>query len=158
MVRIQSTGQLKRMKIAVEGLEKKRVSVGWFDTAKYSNGVPVAYVAAIQEFGYPTGGIPARPFVRPTLASKKTQWSEILKAGGSQVVKGAMTVDQMLGQFGMLAAGNISEAIAAVSDPALAASTIRARAARRASPGASIKPLVDTGLMIQSVSSRVEDV
>ena len=146
------------MRVAVDALASKRVSAGWFDSAKYTDGTPVAYVAAIQEFGYPQGGIPARPFIRPTVASKTTEWTKLIERGGSQVMRGTMTVDQMLGQFGMLVAGQIGEAIKAVSDPPLADSTVRARERRRASPGVSRKPLVDTGLMIQSVSSRVEDV
>lgn len=157
-MKIESSGQIKKMRIAVDALASKRVSVGWFDNSKYMDGTPVAYVAAIQEFGYPQGSIPARPFIRPTMASKAAQWTRTLERGGSQVMRGTMTVDQMLGQFGMLVAGQVGEAIKAVSDPPLAESTVRARASRRVSPGVSKKPLVDTGLMIQSVASKVEDV
>lgn len=146
----------EKMQKAVQDLQAKSLRVGFFDSAKYEDGTPVAYVATIHEFGSPSNGIPARPFMRPAIAENKTQWAALLGAGSKRVLSGKMEVDQMLGQVGMQAAGEVSESIAAVSTPALKPSTIAARAAKRATPGASTKPLVDTGLMIQSVSHKVE--
>lgn len=147
-----------KLEQAIEGLESKQLRVGFFDTARYDDGTPVAYVATIQEFGYPEGNIPARPFMRPTVTDKQSQWKSRLAAGAKHVTAGKMTVPQMLGQFGMQVAGEVSQSIAAVTTPALKASTLAARKSKRKSSGVSTKPLVDTGLMIQSVSSKVEDV
>lgn len=141
---------------ALKEIQDKKLRVGFFDTAKYEDGTPVAYVATIQEFGNPSGGIPARPFMRPTVDDKKTEWKTELADGAHAVLNGKATVDQMYGQVGAMAAGNIGETIASITSPALAQSTIDARASKRKTAGVSTKPLVDTGLMIQSVDFQVE--
>lgn len=41
----------EKLRILVEGLGKSKGRVGWFESAKYADGTPVAYVAAIQEYG-----------------------------------------------------------------------------------------------------------
>ena len=46
----------------------KTVAVGFFATAKYPDGTPVAAVAAFQEFGVPDNNIPERPFFRNSIA------------------------------------------------------------------------------------------
>lgn len=151
-------GLSEHLQKAIADLETKRLSVGWFDTAKYEDGTPVAYVATIQEFGYPGGNIPPRPFMRPTIAEKRDEWTDTLRKGSKQVINGKLTVTQMLGQFGMMASGEIAQTISQVTSPPLKPSTLRARQSRKKTPGVSTKPLVDTGLLIQSVSSKVEDV
>lgn len=139
----------------IKDVESKRLAVGFFDTSKYPNGTPVAYVASIQEFGSPP--IPPRPFMRPAIAANKQEWTDILRKGMKAVIDGRATVEQVYGQVGMRAAGQVSQEISNVFTPPLAAATIAARQAKRKTPGVSTKPLVDTGLMIQSVSSKVED-
>lgn len=142
---------------AIEQLKKKVLKVGWFDTSKYADGTPVAYVAVVQEMGDPKSGIPSRPFMRPTAKTKKEEWKKTLAAGSRKVVRGELDTVTMLDSFGGVAAGDIATAISKVDSPPLAASTIAARKRKRKSPGVSVKPLVDTGLMIQSVSRQVED-
>ena len=142
---------------AVQDLQTKQARVGFFDTANYPDGTPVAYVATIQEFGYAAGGIPPRPFMRPTIQEQRNAWRQSLGRGAKAVLNDRLTVEQMLSQFGMSAAGDISRTISKVDTPPLADSTIAARQSKRKSPGVSRKPLVDTGLMIQSVSSDVVD-
>ncbi len=142
---------------AIRDLGHKRLRVGFFDTAKYPDGTPVAYVATIQEFGYPQGGIPARPFMRPTIAQQQAAWRESLRKGARATLNGRLTAQQMLTQFGLAAAGDVSKTISLIDTPPLAESTIAARKSRRKSPGVSVKPLVDTGLMIGAVSSQVTD-
>lgn len=158
MVKVESQGNRQHIEQALKDLESKALKVGWFETAQYEDGTPVAYVATIQEFGYPAGGIEARPFVRPTVREKENEWQQMLAKGAKQVVEGNLTVAQMLDAFGASAVGDIQEAITAVTEPALKDSTIRARKSRRRSAGVSTKPLIDTGLMLQSVSRKVEDV
>lgn len=142
---------------AVRDLKRKRLRVGFFDTAKYPNGTPVAYVAAIQEFGYPNGGIPPRPFMRPTVAQQQSAWRDSLRKGARATLNGRITTQQMFAQFGLAAAGDISKTISLITTPALDPSTIASRKSRRKSPGVSEKPLVDTGILIGAVSSQVSD-
>ena len=181
---IRATSASKALAAAIKDLGSKEMRVGWFDTAKYEDGTPVAYVAAIQEFGYPGGSIPARPFMRPTVEEKKAEWQTTLGAGSKRVLSGKMTVEQMLGQFGMQVAGDVGVTIASINSPPLSPITLLLRQHKKgggkvtgktvgnaaAASGfvpkdgaakalnVSDKPLVDTGYLIQSVSSKVIDV
>lgn len=139
----------------MKDVASKRLAVGWFDTAKYPDGTPVAAVAARNEFGDPP--VPPRPFMRPAMAENKAEWADLIRKGFKASIDGKATVEQVYGQVGMRAAGQVSSQIASVFIPPLSTSTIAARQAKRKTPGVSTKPLVDTGLMIQSVSSKVED-
>lgn len=142
---------------AIKDLAHKQARVGFFENSKYEDGTPVAYVATIQEFGYAGGGIPPRPFMRPTIAEQRNAWRQTLAKGANAVMNGRLTVQMMLEQFGMMAAGDVKKTIAAVATPALKQSTLDARQRRKKTPGVSNKPLVDTGFLISQVSSDVVD-
>jgi len=138
---------------AMDEIGKKQGRVGFFEHSKYPDGTPVAYVASIQEL-HPEH---ARPFMRPTVEEQRLAWRESLLIGNKAVITGKIDVTNMLQQFGMLAAGDVRKTISQIMDPPLAPATIAARQRRRKTPGVSTKPLVDTGLLIQSVTSDVVD-
>ncbi len=147
---------LEAMQKALRELERKEIRVGFFDTAHYPDGTPVAYVAAIQEFGY--GPIPPRPFMRPAQAKNKEKWLAALSRGAKLSFVGQIDITMVMAQVGMVAAGDVQKAIKAVTAPPLAQSTIDARQSRLSGKkAASKKPLVDTGQMLQSVTSAVVD-
>ena len=52
------------------------VQVGFLADARYPDGKPVAMIAAIQEYGAPSVGIPPRPFFRNMIAAKKGEWPD----------------------------------------------------------------------------------
>lgn len=144
---------LEAMEKALKELASRGVEVGFQEDKQYPDGTPIAYVAAIQEFGpY------ARPFFRPTMEAKKLEWGVNVARGAIAVANGKIGVDAMLQQVGMSAAGDIQKAIIAVTAPPLKDSTIAARARRNAAGQASTKPLVDTGQMLRAVDSVVVDV
>ena len=140
---------------AIRDIQSKKLRVGWFETARYQDGTPVAYVAAIQEFGH--GAIPPRPFMRPTIEAQRQAWRETLRKGAKQVLSERLTFEQMLTAFGMAAAGQVAESIKAVTAPPLSPRTLAARQAKKKTPGVSAKPLIDTSLMFQSVTAQVSD-
>lgn len=149
------------LKTIIEGFGDLRLRVGFFDTARYPDGTPVAYVAAIHEFGAPGQGIPPRPFMRPAAEQNGPEWNRQMAAGAAAVARGAYTPQQVLDQIGGLAAGNVSEAIAAVTAPPLKEATIEAKARKYADggakgPGSLGKPLVESGLLIQSPTYVVD--
>lgn len=124
---------------------------GYFETARYADGTPVAYVAAINEFGYPAGGIPMRATMRPTAADKGApggEWAQIAAKGARACLNGTTTPTAALEALTLRAAGDVGKAIVALTAPALSPRTIAAK-------GFS-KPLVDTGQMLQSVTGVVE--
>ena len=141
----------------LEQLQHREIQIGFFETAVYPDGTPVAYVAAIQEFG--SGPIPPRPFLRPAAADNKDKWGKLVASGVKAALREAIELDSALAQVGMLGASDVQNAIRAVSSPGLAESTIRNRRTRTTrNKNQSTKPLVDTGQMLQSVTSKVETV
>lgn len=93
--------------------KERSVDVGWFSEAKYDNGIPVAWIALLNEYGYVTSGKykgyhPPRPFFRTfwqaysttEIATKlhiiplvqqvslgKMTWNQLYKEVGDNLVK-----------------------------------------------------------------------
>ena len=121
------------------------VKVGFFSTAKYQDGTPVAAVAAWNEFGTKT--IPERPFFRNALAESERGVSNILAKG---IDTKKMVVDERLaGRVGAYVAGQVMESITALKGPPNASETVRRKG--------STNPLIDTGMMRASVGWSVEE-
>lgn len=153
---IRRTSNASAIKKVLEELGRKEIKVGFFESAKYPDGTPIAYVAAIQEFGH--GPIPPRPFMRPAEQQNAAKWQKGIAAGFKAALNGAVTIEHALEQVGMVAAGDVRKAIKAVTAPPLARSTVQARQRRlKGKKSASTKPLVDSGQMIQAVTSAVVD-
>lgn len=131
---------------AISGLDKVQGKVGWFETAHYEDGTPVAYVAAIQEFG--TDRIPARPFMRPAVADHGGEWIDLMARGAKAALDGRYTPEQVLEAVTLQAAGDVAKKISAVTAPPLSPVTVKRKGFD--------KPLVDTGQMLQSVTGIVE--
>ena len=148
---------IERLRKELESIKKARLEVGFFDTAVYPSGVPVAYVASVHEFGW--GPIPARPFMRPAMSANRNKWQTNFLGGFKAVVNGQLTTRQVLDQMGMKISGQIKESIQSVTSPPLQDSTIEARLSKLANGGKGAqgtisKPLVATGLMLNSVDYK----
>ena len=150
MARVSSQGGLERLQKSIADMQTKRAAVGFFDTAHYTDGTPVAQVAIAQEFGIID---PPRSFMRSTISEQKAAWQATLAQGSKRVMADKMTAEQMLSAIGQVVAGQIKEKIAAIMSPGLHPATLAARERRG---NTSTKPLVDTGTLISSVSSKVE--
>lgn len=124
------------------------------------NQTPVAYIAAIHEYGAPSRNIPPRPFFRPTFSAQKKNWVKT----GAELLRNGASVEDMLDLVSARAAGDVKETLSNILSPPLAVSTkiARNRKAHQRSakygktPNAvSIKPLVDTGLLFDSIDHVV---
>jgi hypothetical protein len=150
----------KQLEIMLKNVGNKVGKVGWLDRSAYEGGVPVAYVAAIQEYGYAPKNIPPRPFMRITIANKQNEWKALSERGAKAIVKGNSNTYQVMEGIGLRAAGDVRRTISTIQDPPLKESTIKARLARRANKktiGNLRKPLVDTGFMLGTLTNSVED-
>lgn len=158
-MRVAGPGE-KKLQNLVNGLDSTNVGkVGWFKLSQYEDGTPVAYVATIQEYGYPEGNIPARPMLRPTIISKKKKWAKMAEQGAKDILNGGSTIDSVLEKIGQSAAGDARKTITAITEPPLSPLTIQARLAKRSNKtkvGNLTKPLVDTGLLLNSLTNVVE--
>ena len=135
-------------------IKKSKIEVGFFESAKYPDGTPVAYVAAIQEFGYPAGNIPSRPFFRNAI-SQNDGWKPLATKAMSAVVEGRIELNQALNQMGLKMAADVKDSITDGSYEALKQSTLDARQSRKRTKGVASKPLIDTAQMLQSVTYAV---
>lgn len=155
--RSSNNGGVKQLVAVMKELEGVVGKVGFFESAKYVDGTPVAYVASIHEFGYAEGGIPARPFFRPTIQEQGPAWGEAFGKGAKAIAKGRYTPFQVMDAVGQLAAGDVKKTISEIQSPPLDPDTIAARRRRykdKKTTGNLSKPLVDTALMINSVTNE----
>ena len=143
----------------------KVVKTGWFKETKYPDegkkrGISVAMAATMNEYGVPSKHIPPRPFMRTTYAEQRQAWLAMATAGARSIVAGKSTIDTVLNALGQEAQGDVHKKIASILEPPLSPRTIAARLAKRANKkrvGLLTKPLIDTGLMLSSLSYRVEN-
>ena len=134
---------------APKEFENMVAQVGIPSGIQYEDGTDVAFVAAIHEFGAPAANIPARPFIMPTVAEQKDQWTKTIAKSIPKVVMNQMTAFDVLDLVGMQAAADIQTKISTIYSPALSPITIRRKG--------SSKPLIDTGLMMASVRNAVNE-
>lgn len=149
----------KQFLTKLESIHGERLKVGWFEGAHEDDGTPSAYVAAINEFGAPEQSIPARPFMRPTVAAKREQWAK--KYAALMQSKGiAGDFAKGLDAMGEVIAADFKRAISDVKSPRLANSTIMARIRRgnlkraKKMPVTISKPLVDTRMMVDQLMAQ----
>ena len=172
---MKKPGSITKLRTAVAGLDGAQGRVGWFESAKYPNGAPVAGVAAVQEFG--SGPTPPRSFFRTTAAEKQPAWRTTSEKLAKAVVDGKLPADKMQEALCLSAEGDVRTKITQIFDPPLSAITLLARMYRKkggvvtgktigefaskadAGPqrisGVSHKPLVDSGLMLATLTSQV---
>jgi hypothetical protein len=122
------------------------VKVGFLEGATYPDGTSVPLVAAINEFGAPSRGQPPRPFFRNMIAAKSGEWPKAIEG---LLIANDYDARRTLELTGAAIAGQLRQSIVDLVDPPLAPSTI----ARKGSS----KPLIDTGVMLQSVDFEVEE-
>lgn len=125
-------------------LQRNELEVGFLGDATYPDGTSVAHVASIQEYGDPSGGIPARPFFRNVISEEGPKWggamASLMRANGNDV-------NLSLRLLGERIQGQIQDSITTLREPGNAQSTIDKKGFDN--------PLIDTATMLRSVSYRV---
>lgn len=141
---------------AMGALVKSEVLVGVpAESTERSDGEPInnATLGYIHETGAPAAGIPARPFLVPGVAAVEDAVAEQLGKGAKAALAGdTVAIDQRLHAAGLVAETSVKNTINAGVEPALADSTIAARA-RRGRTGT--VPLIDTGKLRNSITHVV---
>ncbi len=94
---------LKDLQKKVKALDKVKVDTGWFESSRYPDGTPAAYVATIQEYGYQGRGvnIPPRPFMRPAEAENGKKWIKRAQVNAGKFLKDEMLIEASSNQLGM---------------------------------------------------------
>ena len=133
-------------RIASELKRKAVLRVGFLEGATYPDGTPVALVAAVQNWGAPSRGIPPRPFFTNAVEKHKDEWPRALRL----ILKATdYNLQRSLGQMGELIKGQIQASIRDTNAPPLAPATVKAKGLT--------KPLIATSHMLNSVSYEVRD-
>ena len=156
-----------------------KVGVGFYPKATYE-GIegkkPVAFIAAIQEFGDPASGIPPRPFFRQMIAKEKGHWGQDV---ADRLNANNFNAQQTLLSMGILIKEELEDSINHITEPALSKVTIMLRAMKSADSnlninfstvqearakvaagdstnGADETPLIDSGHMANSITYEVD--
>lgn len=163
-------------KMAAKLSKSNTVRIGFLEGSTEPDGTSIPMIAAIQEFGAPKAHIPPRPFFRNMIHEKSPEWpDEIahnLKATDYNI---PVTLDRM----GQGIAGQLQESIINTFEPPLSPVTVmlrgmkshdqslvvtrktveEARARVKAgltNYGASTKPLIDSGNLLNAVGYEVK--
>ena len=154
------------------------VEIGWpFNDTYPDSGTSVPMVAAIQEFGAPGKGIPPRPYFRTMINKHSPEWPVAI---AESLVDTKYDAKKTLDQLGLAVSGQLSQSIVDTNSPPLSPITVMLRGMRsqakyrdlpfwerfaiakdrvannQTNYGASTKPLVDTGQMIDSIKHVVK--
>jgi hypothetical protein len=139
-----------KLQKALDDIAKKlqngaTLRVGFLENASYPTGEPVGMIAAIQDYGSASRGIPPRPFFRNMVKAKKAGWPHAiatnLKFLNYDVKAALINVGEGIKQ-------QLQQSIKDTNAPPLAASTIRKKGFD--------KPLIDTSYMINKVDFDVK--
>ena len=170
---------LKDLKKALAGADNGKLQVGWFSSANYKEGLPVAQVAFWQEYG--TTKAPPRPFFRTAIDNNQNKWGALVESGVKAVIEGSATIDNVFNGLGLTVQADIKNAINSthqdLSPVTLALRKLRddgyaingslvgavAGAVARGetgsgqlgAPSANTTPLNDTGIMIASLTYNI---
>lgn len=155
----RKAGKIEALRQTVKALDGSQSKVGWFPSAIYEGGAPVAGVAYVQEFGSPSRGIPPRLGMRNTATEKWQEWAKTAETISRAAAQGKIAPGQVMEAVALAAEGAVRETITKVTSPALKQATIDARKRRLANGGAGAqasigKPLVDTGILLNTLTSE----
>ena len=153
----RKAGKIEALRQTVRSLDGSTGKVGWFPSAVYEKGQPVAGIAAVQEFGSPARGIPPRSFFRTTAVEKREEWAATAGQLAKRAALGKMDPKLIMEGVGLAAGGHVRATITKIQSPKLKDATVDARKRRLANGGKGAKstiakPLVDTGILLGTLS------
>ena len=102
----------------------KQVSVGFPEGSTYPDGTSMALVAATQNYGAPSRGIPPRPFFSNAVNQKRKDWGAVLAV---QIRVQEFDARKALEATGVQMAGDIAQSLVDTNAPALSPVTLLLR-------------------------------
>lgn len=171
-----------KLRAALDDISKKvskasSVEIGFLEGSTFTDGTSIPMVAAIQEFGSAAKGIPARPFFRTMIKEKSDEWPDAI---AGLLVENGYDSEKTMRQTGAAIEQQLRESIIGFNGAPLSPVTVMLRGMRtqakyqdmpfwdrfaiakqrvadgKTNYGASTTPLIDTGQMLKSISSRVK--
>jgi hypothetical protein len=161
MTVIVTTSLVKQFKETMQALIKKNVYVGIpEDHNKREEGqVTNSQLGYINEFGSPARNIPARPFLIPGVKEAGDKVSAILSKAAITTESGPQDVDIALNKAGQVARDTVKRRIQQSTDiEPLSPVTMKIRSTRKKNRRTGVmKPLIDTGQMLNSITYVVRE-
>lgn len=158
----KNTRGLDAFKKALSRIDKDRpiVKVGLLGTKnakRRGEALTNPELGIVHEFG--TSRIPARPFLRPSVAKNAQKYEQLLAAALKKAITGETAYEKSLALIGQVAAADVKNYVTqgAPIPPPNAPATLRRKEAltRRGSTG-SPRTLVDTGRMVGAITYAIE--
>ena len=163
-------------KLAAKLQKPGTVRIGFLEGSTEPDGTSIPMIAAIQEFGAPRAGIPPRPYFRTMISDKSPEWPGAI---AGLLRSNDYDIPTTLAQTGAAIAGQLQQSIINTYTPPLSPVTVmlrgmkshdqslvvtrktveeaRARvAAGLTNYGASTKPLIEHGNLLNAVSYEVK--
>lgn len=151
------------------------LKVGFLEGSTEEDGTSIPMIAAIQNYGAPSRSIPPRPFFSNMVKTKSQEWGPAL---AGLLEANDYDAEKSLSILGEGIAGQLQQSIIDTFEPPLSPITVMLRAMRsvdqslvvtgstvgeaarrvaagESTNGASTKPLVDSGRMLNAVKSVV---
>lgn len=136
---------LQRLEKYINQLAADRVFVG---VTRGTNGVRGnAMIAFVMEFGSVTKNIPERSYLRSTIHEQSKKYANIILNDIPTAIKNGSTAYDAYSKLGTIVSNDVKIKIASGEFVALAPATIKRKK--------SSKPLIDTGLLRQSISYEI---
>lgn len=148
IIRRQYAGGVQGLLQRIASLGEPEAYVGVPSSENARQGVSNnATIAATHELGAPSRGIPARPFLIPTMKENSTRYKDLMAQGFRSVLAGESTAEEVYEKIGLVASNDVKAYIVSGSFVPLKQSTIDRKG--------SSKPLIDTGELRNSISWEV---
>lgn len=156
-LRIREGKGFKRLITASANGERYSVKVGFLgdgSDAREGEEMTNPRLAALLEYGYPEGNLPARPAVGPAWDANLKKYQELSRRLAEGVASGKVDLEKGLGLLGAQMAADLRDFI--VGGASIApenAPSVKARKERKSSGSPwGVRTWVDTGALVQSIA------
>lgn len=163
-------------KMAAKLSQPGTVRIGFLEGSTEPDGTSIPLIASIQEFGAPRAHIPPRPFFRTMIHDKSPEWPAAIAANLQATDN---DIPETLARVGMGISGQLQESIINTYTPPLSPVTVMLRGMKSQDQslvvtrktveeararvnagltnyGASTKPLIDQGNLLNAVGYEVK--
>lgn len=154
---VKSTAQqgLSDLAKAINSISQKNIYIGVIgNNSEHEGELNNAQLMAIHEFGTDDGHVPERAPIRKTMAKNGDGYGTMFEKAIMGVLEGKSDADIILNRIGAQVSGDVVKEIQAGLTPDISDST---KARRIKGDGdEEMKPLIDTGALVQSISYEVK--
>ena len=141
-------GALARIVENVRSMGLNKLEVGLPSGGRHSGTeLSMHELGMVHEYGSPTRGIPARPFIQPSIKDNTDKYKQLMRQQATKLIFRQTSLNNALSLVGEVAKADIQKYMLSASFTPLSAATIERKG--------SSKPLIDTGQMRNAITYEV---